>query len=139
MVDCIVHAEGKSALTPRAPCPSPQSQDSVPHSSIPGIHAWLSPEFLIELAGLAVVGSLGSAVVVEGSHCQVVHVEPDGSPPVWGVVICVPLIGKGGLGNIISILEDSHIAMFFFIVMEKVTDKKKCVEGRDTRLQLIHD
>ena len=97
MVDCIVHAEGKSALTPRAPCPSPQSQDSVPHSSIPGIHAGLSPEFLIELAGLAVVRSLGSAVVVQGSHCQVVHVEPDGSPPVWGVVLCVPLIGEGTL------------------------------------------
>ena len=106
-VDCIVHAEGKFSLTPRAPCPipqsqgsmphssipglhapvpnprppcpSPQSQTSVPHSSIPGIHAGLSPEFLIELAGLAVVGSLGSAVVVQGSHCQVVHVEPDGS------------------------------------------------------------
>ena len=56
----------------------------------------ISPEFLIELAGLAVVGTLGSAVVVEGSDCKVVHVEPDSSPPVWGVVLCVPLMGNGG-------------------------------------------
>ena len=47
-------------------------------------------------AYVAVVGTLGSAVVVEGSDCKVVHVEPDGSPPVWGVVLCVPLMGNGG-------------------------------------------
>ena len=51
---------------------------------------------MVELTGLAVVGTLGSAAVVKGSDCKVVHVEPDGSPPVWGVVLCVPLMGNGG-------------------------------------------
>ena len=49
------------------------------------------PEFLVDAFGPDPIGSLLVAVVMEGPHGHVVDVDPNGTAPVGGVVLCVVL------------------------------------------------
>ena len=53
----------------------------------------MAPQFRVKPLSMLSIGALGVAIVMQRSHCQVVHVEPNGPPPVWGVVLCVVLRG----------------------------------------------
>lgn len=54
-----------------------------------------SPQGLVQLEGLGLIGTLCVAIVMESPDGQVVHVDPDGPPPVGRVMFSVILRRNG--------------------------------------------
>ena len=59
----------------------------------------ISPQPLIQLLCPLLVRPLSPAIVVQRSQSEVVHVDPNGAPPVGGVVLCIVLGGERGTGQ----------------------------------------
>ena len=59
----------------------------------------ISPQPLIQLLCPLLVRPLSLAIVVQRSQSEVVHVDPNGAPPVGGVVLCIVLGGERGTGQ----------------------------------------
>ena len=47
------------------------------------------PELAVQISSCGRMLPLELAVAVKGPHGHVVDVEPDGAPPVWGVMLCI--------------------------------------------------
>lgn len=58
-----------------------------------------APELVVQLFCLLSVRSLHIAIVMEGSAGKVVHVDPNGSSPVRGVMLSVVLREGGRRGR----------------------------------------
>lgn len=50
------------------------------------------PQFSIKLSGQCTVGTIKIGIMMEGTHCQIVHVYPDWTSPIWGIVWCIAAV-----------------------------------------------
>ena len=62
------------------------------------VYVRISPQPLIQLLCLLLVGPLCLGIMVQGSQSEVVHVDPNGASPIWGIMLRV-VLGRGESGG----------------------------------------